>query len=583
MAPPAAANPPSATKTARTTPSNPPATTATKNFVTRDFDLVFRAFFPSPQAPAKFNPITAMSTLFRTMLKDEPSLVLRTSTNDNQIVLASASVPKGETEFKKYFKVSTTRIERQNQTQVCIGCHVLSNRSLGNIKFSSPDGNLLAWLKKERIFLESDTLGIERPVTVGYFTKIAASLTHMSNFRDYLANQLLMVELDAALAITLAPHLKQAQLDAMSSGDEFVPDLPEFEIYRTRISHGREPSQVSTEVLGVKTAPKDAKLLNEFLTRFASATNNDPRDGVFIPKGAGYLLGTTTYEQVMRDNNFFLTTVATIPVNLQYEAWFAVIDPNQTSETEPVSLHDHLVRKPWFLRVESVAKNKCLVLTTKSNLPEAREWLDTNLEAMIRKSIPQGIDTPSASLPRRLDKPIPSTTSQTYADILKKQFSLDSTTPPDATNNRPPRKRQAAAILDYDSDSAAEMNANAAPTATTHTATTTFTPVTAIPIDYAAEMSALKQEIAELRSIVTSAVEQITSAIASLPKPNTSTSSAMEVEHETVTHNPRQSVLEIQDCVNDLKHDIATFVLETKAMFQQQANLKLTNRSMKPS
>jgi len=233
MAPPAAANPSSATQTAHTTPSNPPATAVAKNFVSHDFDLVFRAFFPSPQAPAKFNPITAMSTLFRTMLKDESSLVLRTPNNDNQIVLVSALVPKGEHEFKKYFKVSTTRIERQNQTQVCIGCHVLSNCSLGNIKFSSPDGHLLAWLKKEQIFLESNTLGIERPVTVGYFTKIAANLTHLSNFQDYLANQLMMVEIDTALAIDLASHLKQEQLASMSSGDEFIPALPDFEIYRT--------------------------------------------------------------------------------------------------------------------------------------------------------------------------------------------------------------------------------------------------------------------------------------------------------------------------------------------------------------
>ena len=57
----------------------------------------------------------------------------------------------------------------------------------------------------------------------------------------------------------------------------------------------------------------------------------------------------------------------------------------------------------------------------------------------------------------------------------------------------------------------------------------------------------------------------------------------METEPETITNNPRQSVLEIQDCVNDLKHDIATFVIERKAMFQQQATLKLTNHSMKPS
>jgi len=94
-----------------------------------------------------------------------------------------------------------------------------------------------------------------------------------------------------------------------------------------------------------------------------------------------------------------MTTVAMIPVNLEYDAWFVVIDPNQTSESEPVSLYDHLVPKLWFLQIESVAKNKCSVLTMKPNLLEAHEWIDTNLEAMIRKSIPLGIDLPSSSLP----------------------------------------------------------------------------------------------------------------------------------------------------------------------------------------
>jgi len=199
---------------------------------------------------------------------------------------------------------------------------------------------------------------------------------------------------------------------------------------------------VSTEVLGVKCAAVDAKLLNKFFTRLASETNNDQRDGVFIPKGAAYLLGPQTYEQILRENNFFLTTVATIPVNLAYDAWFAIIDPNQAAETdEPVSLYDHLVRKPWFLRIESVAKTKCLLITTKPNLPEARAWIDENLEPMIRKSIPLGINPPSSLLPRRLDKPMPSAASKSYADILKKQFSLSSTTTkPDATTNRPPRK-----------------------------------------------------------------------------------------------------------------------------------------------
>jgi len=111
-------------------------------------------------------------------------------------------------------------------------------------------------------------------------------------------------------------------------------------------------------------------------------------------------------------------TVATIPVSLEYNTWFAVIDPHQTSKNEPISLHDHLLQKPWFLRIKSVAKNKCLIVTTKNNLPEAHDWIYVNLEKMIRKSIPEGINPPSSLLPCRLDIPTYSETSHTYVDIF---------------------------------------------------------------------------------------------------------------------------------------------------------------------
>jgi len=50
----------------------------------------------------------------------------------------------------------------------------------------------------------------------------------------------------------------------------------------------------------------------------ASATSNNQQDGIFLPKGMVHLLGPTTYEQVLKDNNLFLTTVATIPINLEF-------------------------------------------------------------------------------------------------------------------------------------------------------------------------------------------------------------------------------------------------------------------------
>ena len=525
-----------------------------------------------------------MTTLFRTMLKDESSLVLCSLNDDKQLVLATDSLPIGEKAFKKYFKVSAARSERQKSSHVCIGCQVLSNRSLSNIKFKSKDGNLLAWLKQQRIFLESDGLGTDRPVTVGYFTKIAADLTHLANFRDHLTNQLLLVELDSDTAVALAPHLKEEQLEAMSNGDEYVT-LPEFKVYRTHLTHGREPSQVKTDVLGVKCAQRDAKLLTEFITRLAT-TNKDQRDGVFIPKGAVHLLGPQTYEQVLKDHNFFLTTVATVPINLEYRAWFAVIDPTNASETDPTSLYDHLLRKTWFLRIEEVERRKCLIITTKTNLLEARAWMDTNLQPLIRKSIPEGIDPPASQLPRRLDKPVHSASSQSYADVLKRQFSIESNaqTLKDAHNRPPPRKRQAASIIDYDSDQATDATSSNT-TATTLTNSPSNSPsIIVTNKDYATDLLSVKAEINALRTLITDAVDQFKTAIASLATTTNSQASYMATDvHDSTTHkHHNQNPVDLAAFIQDLKYEIATIITETRAMFTQQL-LLATHNNRPPS
>jgi len=464
---------------------------------------------------------------------------------------------------------------------VCIGCHVLSNCRLGHIKFHSPENHLLTWLKKTKVFIESDSLGTDRPITVGYFTKIAPEITNLANFREHLVNQLMLTDIEATTAIELAPHLKDAQLDAMTNGDDYIPILPNFEIYRTRLSHGRALTQVSTDVIGIKCEPRDAKLLGEFFARMASETNNDNRDGVFIPKGAAYLLGPKMYEQVLQDNNFFLTTVATIPVNLEYEAWFAVIDPHNNG-SDPISLHEHLLRKPWFLQIESVGKNKCLVVTTRPNLPEARSWIDDNLEKLVRKSIPTGIDPPASLLPRRLDKPVYSATSQTYADILKKQFSLVSAPQTNTTdNNRPPRKRHAS-ILDYDSDKSPDYppleTTNATnTTSTTNTQQPKMTLATPSPPDYANDILSIKTEISQLKQIIAQAVEQITHAIKSIHAPSTLASTDMETDDAPLTKtdtpttspDPTPPQPDIQATINELKNEIAMITKETRAMFRQ--------------
>jgi len=576
MAASTAATPSRANQTARTAPTDTNTQSVTKSLVTRDFDLAIRAFFPVPTAPAKFNPTSAMQQLLRVMIQDEPSLVLRTPTNDQQIDLATMPLPAGEKAFKKYCTVSTPRSERQNQNHVCIGCYMLSNRSLGSIKFQSNENHLLAWLKKAKVFIESDSLGIERPVTVGYFTKLDPTLTHLANFRDNLVNQLMLVEIDAETAVTLAPYLKKDQLEAMSNGDEYVPILPNFEVYKTRLSHGSSSSRTQTEVIGVKGAPKDAKLLVEFFTRLASETDHDPRDGVFIMKGAAQMLGPSVYEQILKDNNFFLNNLATIPINLEYAAWFVPIEATQQSETEPVSLYDHLYRQPWFLRVESTGGKKCSIITNRSNLPEARKWIDENLQPLIRKSLPPGHDPPESSLPRRLDKPVITATSQTYADILKKQFSLVTTSNDTTTTNapaRPARKRQAT-LIDYDSDNSAEyppLSVNQVDRTPNNTANSSATQPNNDSV-----LTSIKNELNQLKEAITMAVTQIKEAVATLvaakcttttPLAINDTDQNMDQVHEDATLTQR----DIQSFITDLKHELATVFMETRTVLQQQS------------
>jgi len=196
-----------------------------------------------------------------------------------------------------------------------------------------------------------------------------------------------------------------------------------------------------------------------------------------------------------------------------------VINANHTSETEPISLHDHLLHQPWFLHLESVTCNKTLIITTKPNVPAARAWIDANLETMIRKSILPDIRLPpSHLLPHRLDKPVHTVTSCTYTNILKQQFSLDSNaTMKDMANNHPPCKRQAT-IIDYDSDQSTEL------AAATHQPPNNPQPshVTPLPdshqkdsstvtimVNYNAKLLSIKKEINSLWTIITMAVEQI--------------------------------------------------------------------------
>jgi len=87
-------------------------------------------------------------------------------------------------------------------------------------------------------------------------------------------------------------------------------------------------------------------------------------------------------------------------------------------------------------------------------------------------------------------------------------------------------------------------------------------------VDYAAELASLRNDLNSLRTLITTAVEQLTTDIASLHATPASSNMETETDYST-TDTP-----EISDLIADLKRDIANIATEMREKFQQQATVQ---------
>jgi len=98
-------------------------------------------------------------------------------------------------------------------------------RTMREIKFdTTKTTKFIDWLKKGKIFIESDSLGITKTTTVGYLTKLHPRLTNRTFLKPLLLNILNDVVLHPSLACELDPPLEAQQTEAMSNGDVLIPD-----------------------------------------------------------------------------------------------------------------------------------------------------------------------------------------------------------------------------------------------------------------------------------------------------------------------------------------------------------------------
>jgi len=174
-----------------------------------------------------------MHGLLVELLKHELSIAIASPMTKAQLILANDQIPMGKEEFKKFFMILTDNRAATQQQRVIIGCHMLSECTIQEIKYNGKTPQFMDWLNKTKTFVESDTLGITKMMTIGYLMRLHPQYTNHNNLKTLLLTVLEDITLDPTLAIKLDPTLKDDQNEAMTNGDMFIPTLLSFEVYKT--------------------------------------------------------------------------------------------------------------------------------------------------------------------------------------------------------------------------------------------------------------------------------------------------------------------------------------------------------------
>jgi len=271
---------------------------------------------------------------------------------------------------------------------IIIGCCLLSKRSIHEIKFDTTmTKQFIDWLKREKIFIESDSLGITKTMTIGYLTKLHPRITNRTTLKAFLSNELTDIVINPNLAIELDPSLKQQQIDAMSNGDMFIPGVPPFEIYQTELNYGRNKTKVSTDILGIKCVVDKGRLLKEFLMQLGTLLELKMHLSVFLPTKAIHMIGLDAYTKLLCNHNAFLQSVTTVPVgDFQHETLEIPFSTETNTDIDETTLYDMIVLQPWCLSLkQTTTKNKILNVMTKDQVMAACEWLTILFQHSISK------------------------------------------------------------------------------------------------------------------------------------------------------------------------------------------------------
>jgi len=136
--------------------------------------ILMKANAPSTKTTynAMFNLMPKTKTLMMTMAKNNPGLSIMDLDGKSTLIINQDKFPSMEQQFKNFFSIEWEKGGATKSDQILLGCKINGTKTLNTLKHKTKPNSLFQLLHKEKIYLESDNLGIRKTKTVGYITHI---------------------------------------------------------------------------------------------------------------------------------------------------------------------------------------------------------------------------------------------------------------------------------------------------------------------------------------------------------------------------------------------------------------------------
>jgi len=220
-----------------------------------------------------FNLTHKTKQLIAKLMRYNPTLAVQSLTDDEALYLQFDKFPMKEAEFKQYFLVHPIPNHPIYQKQITIGCHLLSTKTISNIKKATNDNTtMMEWLKKQNVYVEVKSLGHKTIWTIGYLFFLHPHMTHhvllKGIIREALTDISISKEEVEEIDLNTVDYFdfktntdQDADTDAIvkdadkdddnNEGDTKLLNIP-FELFHTGVGYGITTKQVTTKALAIK-------------------------------------------------------------------------------------------------------------------------------------------------------------------------------------------------------------------------------------------------------------------------------------------------------------------------------------------